>query len=163
MEMQNQKIRRKIIKSESLGIQINKMICDLDFNLKNKNKKENILRLSTSSFNNEDQISTIESSSKEKINIIKKSGNFRAISTKIKNEKDIFTKKNKIETLSNLTKQSLIKENEITEITDEIKEKFQNDILSKKINLVTLAKNKVKYCKDQINKIKQIPKSNYLI
>ncbi len=108
---------------------------------------------------------------------IKKNRNFKAIYNKSENNKnnsncisnlnflnkEQFTKENNIDEKDkknfkkkknvigqNFNKLALEKETKISELTDKIKEKFYDDLQTKKTNMITLASHKVKYSKNQL-------------
>lgn len=199
MEVQSQKFKQKIKKSEVLSRGIEKMLKNLEEKFP---KKENILKKEkeikclhlpsyfseTNNLNSPDEfvsISTMESSTKEKFSgfssilaPVKKSRNFKAISNKSQNnkynsncsrnlnflQKEQFTllennfsendekqfNKNKNIIGQNFNKLALEKETKISELTDKIKEKFYDDLQTKKTNMITLASHKVKDSKNQL-------------
>jgi Ni,Fe-hydrogenase I large subunit len=195
MEMQSQKFRQKIRKSEVMSRGIEKMLKSLEEkfprkeNLSNKEKELKSLHLpcyfsEANNLNSPDEfvsISTMESSTKEKFSNIqapvKKNRNFKAISNKMENnkynsncssnlnflKKEQFAnenktsdkvekqfKKNKNIIGQNFNKIALEKETKISELTEKIKEKFYDDLQTKKTNMITLASHKVKDSKNQL-------------
>jgi hypothetical protein len=163
---------RKIKKAKKLENRLNDLINDVEIKLQTEPTKK-IIEEPTF---NDDVISTVESSSRENtlpskkgFCFKKKNPNFKLIkkSTEIcssKKEKSFFIlKKEKNNSFSLMTKSALEKENDIGELTNNIKDQYEEDLIDKKTKMLLNAKAKAKLCKKEILKKRKNNESNFLI
>jgi len=136
------------------------MINDVEKNLKSEEKKNNDELIT-----NEDATTTESSSRLIPITnkgfvFKKKNPNFKSIK-KLENEKKfIIPKKDKTTVYSTMTKAGLDLENKIKEVGDEIKNKYEEDIVNKKQQMLIRAKKQSKQCKKEILRKRKNEESN---